>query len=161
MPTDYYLEQLPDGSPCQPDDIMHIQRNVNGVWTDFQFRQGNINGTDVYIHEGTYTEADLSGQEIVMFTPPVGTVAVLLPMAIVRFQTDTPTGLSEGFQIGMPADQLNVYFTNTNTVERLAVTTTFSTNISAGGSVAIEVSTNIASLSFTLYVRTPYVLVDI
>ena len=161
MPTDYYLEQLPDGSPCQPDDIMHIQRNVNGVWTDFQFRQGNVNGTDVYIHEGTYTEADLSGQEITLFTPVAGKVAVFLPMAYVRFETATPTGTAEAMQIGMPADQLTVNFTNSNAVEHLAVLQAASTNLTTGGSAAIELSTLLATLSFTLYIRAPYVLVDI
>lgn len=161
MPTDYYLEQLLDGSPCQPDDIMHIQRNVNGVWTDFQFRQGNINGTDVYVHTGTYTEADLVGQEILMFTPPAGKQVVFLPMAYLRFETTSPTSTAEAFQLGSPADQLSVNFTSTNAVEHLAFTQMSPTNLVSGSPASLEVSTLLAGLSFTLYIRAPYVLVDI
>jgi len=160
MPTDYYLEELPDGGAFLPTDIMHVQRNVHGTWYDYQFQQGNVNAVPVYVHEGTYTEVDLSGQEIELFTPPAGTVAVFLPMAFVRLDIPSPVGAGQVMQIGAPADQLSINFNNANAVERLAVTSAGPT-ILTSGTTEIEVSTAIASSSFTLYVRAPYVLIDI
>lgn len=161
MPTDYFLEDLPDGGDILPTDTMYLQRRVSGVWEDFQFKAGNVNGTEVFVHTGTYTEADIVGpQDIILFTPPVGKAVIFLPMAYIRFETASPTGLSEAFQIGSPADQLNINFTNSNTVETLALTQAVYTILITGDAV-LELSAGLASLSFTLYIRAPYVLVDI
>jgi hypothetical protein len=160
MPTDYYLEELPDGGALQPTDLMHVQRNVNGTWTDYQFEQGNVNGVPVYVHEGTYTEADLVGQDIVMFTPPAGTIAVFLPMAFVRLDIPSPLGVLVGVEIGSPPDQLGVIFQNTNVLERIVITQIRAADL-IDTPPSVEVDVLLASSSFTLYIRTAYVLIDI
>lgn len=155
---DQYIEDLPDGGELQATDLLYVQRNIGGEWFDFNIEAGATNGTPVLVHKAVYTEADVVGAEIVMFTPAAGEVAVFLD-AFVKFETATPTGLLETIQIGSVPDQLTCSFTNSNTTEYLSFNTAAADCVQS--QAVIEVGTNIAAINFTLTITTRYVLVSV
>jgi hypothetical protein len=157
---DQFIEDLPDGGNLQPTDLLYFQRNIAGTWNDFNIRAGAVNGVNVFVHQGVYTEADIVGlNEIVLFTVPAGKVAVFLPGAFVKFENPSPTGLAEAMQIGAVPDQLTANWTNTNTTEYLSFDTG-AASLSAGQAL-LEVSSNLAASLFTATVSVRYVLVTV
>ena len=160
MPANEFIQNLPSAGDLEANDLLYVQRKVSGQWQDFQFRAGNLNAIDVLVHTAVYTEADLVGQDIVLFTPAAGYAAIFLPGASLKFETPTPLGLSATIQIGSIPDQLNIVWTNAASPEYLSVTECFATPV-VQSQAAIEVDSNIASISFTLTVKLPYVLLAV
>jgi len=158
--ADQFIEDLPDGGNLQATDLLYFQRNIAGTWNDFNIRAGAVNGVNVLVHQGVYTEADIVGvNEIILFSLPVDKVAVFLPGAFVKYESLAATGLAEGIQIGSIPDQLTISWTNTNTTEYLSFGTQSTTCIA--GQAVLEVSTNIAPGPFTLTVSVRYILVTV
>ena len=155
---DQYIEDLPDGGDLQPTDLLYVQRNIGGQWYDFNIEAGQVNAAPVQVHHAVYTEADLVGQDILMFTPAAGEVAVFLD-AFVKFETLTPTGLLETIQIGSVPDQLTSTFTNNSTTEYLSFEQAAADCVQS--QAVVQVSTNIAAINFTLTITTRYVLVSV
>jgi hypothetical protein len=155
---DQYIEDLPDGGDLQATDLLYVQRNIGGQWFDFNIEAGAVNATPVQVHHAVYTEADVVGAEIVMFTPAAGEVAVFLD-AFVKLETPIPTGLVETIQIGSVPDQLTCTFTNNSTTQYLSFASAAADCVQS--QAAIEVGTNIAAINFTLTITTRYVLVSV
>jgi len=157
MPNQY-IEDLPDGGDLQPTDLLYVQRNIGGQWYDFNIEAGQVNAVPVQVHHAVYTEADVVGIDILMFTPAAGEVAVFLD-AFVKLDTPTPTGVIESIQIGSVPDQLTCTFTNNSTTQYLSFAQTAADCVQS--QAAIEVGTNIAAINFTLTITTRYVLVSV
>jgi hypothetical protein len=160
MPANEFVQNLPSAGDLESNDLLYVQRNVSGQWQDFQFRAGNINAIDVLVHTAVYTEADLVGQDILMFTPAAGYAAIFLPGGSIKFETPTPLGLSATIQIGSTADELNIVWTNNASPEYLSVTECLASLVQES-QATIEVDTNIAAITFTLTVKLPYVLLAV
>jgi hypothetical protein len=157
---DQFIEDLPDGGNLQPTDLLYFQRNIAGTWNDFNIRAGAVNGVNVLVHQGVYTEADIVGpQSIIMFSVPAGKVAVFLPGAFAKYESASPTGILSGIQIGSAEEELSILWTDVNPVEYLSFGTLGS--ICIAGQAAIEVSSNLAPGPFTLTVSVRYVLVTV
>ena len=157
MPNQY-IEDLPDGGDLQPTDLLYVQRNIGGQWYDFNIEAGQVNAVPVQVHHAVYTEADVVGTDILMFTPAAGEVAVFLD-AFVKLDTPIPTGLTETIQIGSVPDQLTCTFKNNVTTQYLSFAQTAADCLQS--QAAIEVGTNIAAINFTLTITTRYVLVSV
>jgi hypothetical protein len=160
MPANEFVQNLPSAGDLEADDLLYVQRKVSGQWQDFQFRAGNLNAVDVLVHTAVYTEADLVGQNISMFTPAAGYAAIFLPGASIKFETPTPLGLSATIQIGSTADELNIVWTNAASPEYLSVTESAASLVQQS-QATIEVDSNIAAITFTLTVKLPYVLIAV
>jgi hypothetical protein len=157
---DQFIEDLPDGGDLQATDLLYFQRNIAGTWNDFNIRAGAVNGVNVLVHQGVYTEADIVGaQSIILFTVAAGKVAVFLPGAFVKYESASPTGLASSIQIGSTEDELTTDWTDVNTVEYLSFGTQVGTCIA--GQAGLEVSSNLATGPFTLTVSVRYVLVTV
>ena len=160
MPSNEFVQNLPSAGDLEADDLLYVQRKVSGQWQDFQFRAGNLNAVDVLVHTAVYTEADLVGQNISMFTPAAGYAAIFLPGGSIKFETPTPLGLSATIQIGSTADELNIVWTNAASPEYLSVTECAASLVQQS-QATIEVDSNIAAITFTLTVKLPYVLIAV
>jgi len=160
MPANEFVQNLPSAGDLEANDLLYVQRKVSGQWQDFQFRAGNLNAIDVLVHTAVYTEADLVGQDISMFTPAAGYAAIFLPGGSIKFETPTPLAQLVTIQIGSIPDQLNIAWTNNASPEYLSVTECFAAQV-LQSQAAIEVDTDIASISFTLTVKLPYVLLAV
>ena len=157
---DQFIEDLPDGGNLQPTDLLYFQRNIAGTWNDFNIRAGAVNGVNVLVHQGVYTEADVIGlNTILMFSVAAGKVAVFLPGAFAKYESASPTGLLASIQIGSSQDELSVTWNDVNPLEYLSFGTIG--NICIAGQAAIEVATTIAPGPFTLTVSVRYVLVTV
>jgi hypothetical protein len=158
--ADQFIEDLPDGGDLQATDLLYFQRNIAGTWNDFNIRAGAVNGVNVLVHQGVYTEADIVGvQSIPLFSVAAGKVAVFLPGAFVKYESASPTGLASGIQIGSTEDELSTNWTDVNTVEYLSFGTQGATCIA--GQAGLEVSSNLVTGPFTLTVSVRYVLVTV
>ena len=158
--ADQFIEDLPDGGDLQATDLLYFQRNIAGTWNDFNIRAGAVNGVNVLVHQGVYTEADIVGaNSIILFTVAAGKVAVFLPGAFVKYESLSPTGLASGIQIGSRQDELQTNWTDVNALEYLSFTTVQSDCLS--GYAGLEVSTFLAAGPFTLTVSVRYVLVTV
>jgi len=158
--ADQFIEDLPDGGDLQATDLLYFQRNIAGTWNDFNIRAGAVNGVNVLVHQGVYTEADIVGaNSIILFTVAAGKVAVFLPGAFVKYESASPTGLASGIQIGSTEDELSTNWLDVNTVEYLSFGTQVGTCIA--GQAGLEVSTNLVTGPFTLTVSVRYVLVTV
>jgi hypothetical protein len=157
---DQFIEDLPDGGNLQPTDLLYFQRRIAGTWNDFNIRAGAVNGVNVLVHQGVYTEADIVGaQSIVLFTVAAGKVAVFLPGAFVKYESASPTGLASSIEIGSTEDELTTNWTDVNAVEYLSFGTSVGSCVA--GQAGLEVSTNLAPGPFTLTVSVRYVLVTV
>ena len=157
---DQFIEDLPDGGNLQPTDLLYFQRNIAGTWNDFNIRAGAVNGVNVLVHQGVYTEADIVGpQSIILFTVPAGKVAVFLPGAFAKYESLSPTGLLSTIEIGSAQEELQTNWTDVNTVEYLSFATQASTCVA--GQAGLEVSSNLVTGPFTLTVSVRYVLVTV
>jgi hypothetical protein len=157
---DQFIEDLPDGGNLQPTDLLYFQRNIAGTWNDFNIRAGAVNGVNVLVHQGVYTEADIvAPQSIPLFSVPAGKVAVFLPGAFVKYESLSPTGLASGIQIGSREDELQANWTDVNALEYLSFNTTQSDCLA--GYAGLEVSSNLVTGPFTLTVSVRYVLVSV
>jgi len=158
--ADQFIEDLPDGGDLQPTDLLYFQRNIAGTWNDFNIRAGAVNGVNVLVHQGVYTEADIVGaNSIILFTVAAGKVAVFLPGAFVKYESASPTGLASAIQIGSTEDELTTNWTDVNAVEYLSFGTSVGTCVA--GQAGLEVSSFLAAGPFTLTVSVRYVLVTV
>ena len=157
---DQFIEDLPDGGNLQPTDLLYFQRRIAGTWNDFNIRAGAVNGVNVLVHQGVYTEADIVGtQTIPLFSVPAGKVAVFLPGAFAKYESASPTGIFSGIEIGSAGEELAVRWTDVNPLEYLSFITQVSICITA--QAYLEVTTNLAPGPFTLTVSVRYVLVTV
>jgi hypothetical protein len=158
--ADQFIEDLPDGGNLQPADLLYFQRNIAGTWNDFNISAGAVNGVNILVHQGVYTEADIVGaNSIILFTVAAGKVAVFLPGAFVKYESASPTGLASASQIGSTEDELTTNWTDVNAVEYLSFGTSVGTCVA--GQAGLEVSSNLAPGPFTLSVSVRYVLVTV
>jgi hypothetical protein len=158
--ADQFIEDLPDGGDLQATDLLYFQRNIAGTWNDFNIRAGAVNGVNVLVHQGVYTEADVVGPgNIPLFSVAVDKVAVFLPGAFVKYESPTPTGLISVMTIGADNGQMLVIWNDTNVSENLCFTTTREETFA--GDASIELSVHLAPGPFTLTVSVRYVLVTV
>ena len=160
MPTDYFLEQLPDGGDLQPTDIMHIQRRVNGVWTDFQIRHGNVRGAGLTVLDVAVTDAEFTANQFVLLTLPAGKGIVIIDPPIGWVDNPSPTGLTEQLNIsaGVFNNDCIVSFTNDDASQIVGLAS-FGYDSISGPDVVLQRSTGLAGCD--IRIRMTYVLVDI
>jgi hypothetical protein len=157
---DQFIEDLPDGGNLQSTDLLYFQRNIAGTWNDFNIRAGAVNGVNVLVHQGVYTEADIVGaQSIILFTVPAGKVAVFLPGAFVKYESASPIGVLTSIEIGSSAEELSVVWNDVSPLVYLSFRT--NGNICIAAQAYLDVGTNIAAGPFTLTVSVRYVLVTV
>ncbi len=160
MPTDYFLEQLLDGGALQPTDIMHIQRQVTGVWTDFQILHGNVRGGGATALDVTVTDAEFTANAHVLFTLAAGKGIVIIdpPIAWV-YNAGFLSGLETiSISAGAFIQDAQVNFTN-DAAEQILAFNTFNFDSIAGPDVVLTRSTGLAGSD--IRIRMTYVLVDI
>ena len=160
MPTDYYLEQLPDGGDLQPADIMHIQRNVNGVWTDFQILHGNVRGAGLTVLDVTITDAEFSADTFMLLTLAAGKGIVIIHPPIGWVDNPSPSGLTEQLTIsaGLTNADTQAGFTN-DTADQVLVFNSRNFDTIAGPDVVLTRTATLAGSD--VRIRMTYVLVDI
>lgn len=160
MPTDYYLEQLLDGGDLQPADIMHIQRQVNGVWTDFQILHGNVRGAGLTVLDVTITDAEFSADTFVLLTLAAGKGIVIIDPPIGWLDNPSPSGLTEGLTIsaGVFSVDSQASFVNDATSQVLLFDARNFDTI-AGPDVILARTATLAGSD--IRIRMTYVLVDI
>lgn len=160
MPTDYYLEQLPVGGDLQPADIMHIQRQVNGVWTDFQILHGNVRGAGLTVLDVTITDAEFTADTFVLLTLAAGKGIVIIDPPIGWVMNPSPTGLTEGLTIsaGVTSSDGQAGFTN-DAAEQVLVFNSRNYDTISGPDVVLQRTATLAGSD--IRIRMTYVLVDI
>lgn len=159
MPTDYFVEELPDGGALQPADLMHVQRNVSGTWTDYQIEHGNVRGGGVQVIDMMVEDADftINFAELLPFVSGKGVVIVDPP--IVWVFNASPTNALETINIGASAiDDCTVNFTNDDPEQVTMLS--FGTGTVLGG-LFIQRSTGLGTAGASFRVRLSYVLADI
>jgi hypothetical protein len=119
-----------------------------------------VNGVNVLVHKGVYTEADVVGPgNIQLFSVAVNKVAVFLPGTFVRYESPSPTGLVSVMTIGADNGQMFVSWNDTNVTENLCFTTTQDETFA--GDASVELSVHLAPGPFTLTVSVRYILVTV
>ncbi len=105
MPTDQFIEQITDGTPSVGGDLYAVQRQVDGVWTDYFIRAENIGG-------GALLEADITltnlapgfTQLLPQLTSSVAPFAVdrvyaIVGPVVIHVTDNTPTLAEQDIQI--------------------------------------------------------------
>ena len=161
MPTDYYLEELSDGGDLQPTDLMHVQRNVNGTWTDYQIEHGNIRGENTQTLDVTITDAEFTANTFVLLPAVAGKGVVIIDPPIGWVTTSSPsTGVEQlNISSGQFAQDTIASFTNNETNE-VVIFNAFQYD-SLGGDLVLQRSTGLGTAQADVRIRMTYVLIDI
>lgn len=88
MPTSIRITDLPVLSGEQPRDLIHFQRNVDGVWTDFHTDFGSLYGElRTFVH--TF-ELDALDTQQAVYSPAVDELAVPISLLVKYTPGDDP-----------------------------------------------------------------------
>lgn len=161
MPTDYYLEELSDGGDLQPTDLMHVQRNVNGTWTDYQIEHGNIRGENTTVLDVTITDAEFTANTFVLLPAVAGKGVVIIDPPIAWVTTVTPSSGSETLVIsgGGATQDIQAFFTNLQPLD-VVVMNIFNYD-SIGLDLVLQRSTGLGAVAADVRIRMTYVIIDI
>ena len=161
MPTDYFLEELPDGGALQPTDLMHVQRNVNGTWTDFQIEHGNVRGDNVHVIDVTVTDAEFTANTFVLATSGVGEAFVVIDPPIAWVTVGVPTGVLETIDVSNGGGgDVQANFTNTDPLT-IAPLNTFNIDLIGSGQLVLQRSSGLVTAGADIRIRVTYILIDI
>lgn len=160
MPTDYFLEELPDGGALQPTDLMHVQRNVSGTWTDYQIEHGNVRGDNVQVIDVTVTDAEFTANTFILSPFVAGKGFVIIDPPIAWVTVPAPTLASEAVLVSSGSGQdVQANFTNSETLTIVPLNS-FNQDV-LSGDLVLQRSAGLGTAAADIRIRVTFIVIDI